>query len=383
MKDNNKSSTFYIAATYIGTVVGAGFASGQEVLQFFGHFGVYGIFGLFLTTVLLIFFGYMVLELGKRRKASSHLEVIHYAGGRWLGTVIDWVITFFLLGGMVTMAAGAGAVFVEQFNLPFWLGSVLIIAAAVITVLLGINGVITSISFTVPLLITAVFGLSIYTIAFQYKNLLQVLAGYYNPGAAPTSSWILAAILYTSYNLLLAVAILAPMGAISSPRKILRGAVFGGLGLGAGAMAITLAVLSTLGSSGAYEVPMVFIAANVSTTVGIAYTIILLMEIYTTAVSSLYGFTARLAGSNLKVYRPIAIFSGLAAFGLAQFGFSNLVGILYPAVGFAGLLLLGALTYVFIRDKYRLLVASKFHLQPAMKYEASNMMKKKDQHNKK
>ncbi len=371
MKDT-KLSTFYIAAVYIGTVVGAGFASGQEVLQFFGHFGMYGILGLFLTTGLLIFFGYLILAFGKRRNASSHLEVIQYAGGKWLGTVIDWVITFFLLGGMITMAAGAGAVFSEQFNLPFVLGSIFIIIAAVITVLLGINGVITSISFTVPLLIASVFGLSIYTVVVNYNTLLSVLAGYYNPGAAPVSSWVFAAFLYTSYNILLSVAILAPMGSISSSKILLKGAVLGGIGLGTGALAITMAVLSTLGSSAAYEVPMVFVASSISPIIGIIYTLILLMEIYTTAVSSLYGFTARLSGGNKKVYRYIALVSGLVAFVLAQFGFSNLVGTLYPAVGFAGLLLLGALTYVFIKDKYRPRGEALLHPEPAMKYVNKN-----------
>ncbi|KUG03514.1 putative membrane protein [hydrocarbon metagenome] len=383
MSDNNRSSTFYIAAVYIGTVVGAGFASGQEVLQFFGHFGLYGILGLFLTTGLFIFFGYLILDIGRRRNASSHLEVIQYAGGKWVGAAIDWVITFFLLGGVVTMAAGAGAVFSEQFDLPFIMGTILLIIAAVITVILGIKGVINSISFTVPLLIASVLGLSIYTVIVNYEILLNVMTGYYNPGAAPVSSWVFAAFLYTSYNILLSVAILAPMGSISSHNTLLKGAVWGGIGLGAGALAITMAVLSTLGSSVGYEVPMVFIASSISPIIGIAYTLILLMGIYTTAVSSLFGFTARLSGNSTKHYRPIAVGSGLVAFGLAQFGFSNLVGTLYPAVGIAGLLLLGALIYVFIKDKYRPGGAVFPYPQPAMKLKGQALIKnRKKQMNK-
>ncbi|WKB35304.1 hypothetical protein QS257_17090 [Terrilactibacillus sp. S3-3] len=36
---------FQIAATYIGTIVGAGFASGKEVIQFFTQFGEFGTLG--------------------------------------------------------------------------------------------------------------------------------------------------------------------------------------------------------------------------------------------------------------------------------------------------------------------------------------------------
>lgn len=38
--DQKGISTFKVAATYIGTVVGAGFTSGQEMLQFFAVFGI-------------------------------------------------------------------------------------------------------------------------------------------------------------------------------------------------------------------------------------------------------------------------------------------------------------------------------------------------------
>ena len=46
MVKGNRVTTFKVAATYIGTVIGAGFASGQEILQFFSVFGNMGILGL-------------------------------------------------------------------------------------------------------------------------------------------------------------------------------------------------------------------------------------------------------------------------------------------------------------------------------------------------
>ncbi|MDK2925864.1 MAG: hypothetical protein PWQ41_1638, partial [Bacillota bacterium] len=80
-----KLSPFTIAATYVGTVVGAGFASGQEVLQFFSAFGRWGFVGIALATGLFVFFGLAIMELGHALKAESHLPVIQAAGGRWAG----------------------------------------------------------------------------------------------------------------------------------------------------------------------------------------------------------------------------------------------------------------------------------------------------------
>jgi uncharacterized membrane protein YkvI len=351
MTRKKQLSVFTIAATYIGTVVGAGFASGQEVLQFFGYFGLPGILGLVLTTILLAFFGYLILDLGRRLHADSHLPLVRYAGGKWIGTAVDWVITLFLFGGLVTMGAGAGAIFTEQLGLPFFWGSLAMIVISLVTVLTGIAGVVTSISFVVPLLLAAVFGVAIYTIATDPGALLSTLRVYANPGKAPVPFWPLTALLYASYNLVLSVAILAPVGSMSDARRLKIGAILGGIGLGVGATAINLSILTHIGRAANFEIPMIYVAGTISPLARIGYTMVLLAEIYTTAVSSLYGFVARMGKQGTAKYRWITLGAGAAAFGLAQFGFSNLVGTLFPAVGFAGFILLGSLVYGFIKDR--------------------------------
>lgn len=126
-----------------------------------------------VATILLAVFGTIMLDLGRRLDAESHLPVIHHAGGRWIGRFIDWTIISFLFGGFVAMGAGSEAIFVEQFNLPFILGTVLMAGLSLVTVLLGFSGVITSISFVVPLLRIAILGVSILTIAADPAALLS------------------------------------------------------------------------------------------------------------------------------------------------------------------------------------------------------------------
>ncbi len=94
---NKGLSVFSIAATYIGTVVGAGFASGQEVLQFFGYHGVKGFVGLFAAAIMFIVYGYSILLLGNKLDAASHYEVIMDIGGPFFGKIIDYVIIFFFI----------------------------------------------------------------------------------------------------------------------------------------------------------------------------------------------------------------------------------------------------------------------------------------------
>lgn len=342
-------SPFIVASTYIGTVVGAGFASGQEVLQFFGYFGARGLLAVLLAAVLFILFGNQIMQLGWRLTATSHREVIYHAGGKWVGGAVDGVITFFLLGVVVVMAAGGGAVFAENFGLPSWWGSLLMSAAAAITVLAGIGGVVAVISAIAPFLLASIFFLGISTIYQNWANLPAGL-GWVAINRAPLPSWPVSAVIYASYNLVMAVAILAPLGPLSKPRKLWWGALGGGIGLGLAAGIIVLAILALAPGIAAYEVPLLAVARRMAPPVATLYSVILLAEVYTTAVSSLYGFAARLAGPGGARFHWLVLVSAGVGFAASRFGFSTLVGTLFPAIGMAGLVMLGALSYTAVRE---------------------------------
>ncbi len=343
-------STLKIAATYIGTVVGAGFASGQEILQFFGHFGIMGFWGLLLAAALFGFFGWAVLDLGGKLQARSHLEVIRYAGGNWLGIALDYIITFFLFGAFTAMAAGAGAIFTEQFHWPAAAGSGILVLVTLITVMLGLNGVINSISLVVPILLGSVVGIGLWTVLATKFYLNPVIGMVPTPAAIP--SWALAAVNYVSYNLVMAVAVLAPLGArYRRPELLVRGAILGGLGLGLGALMIFLALVPHLPAAARYQIPMIYVAGGLSPGLRIIYSLVLLAEIYSTAVGTLYGFIARLTSPEERKARLYLLGTGTAAFLAARLGFTTMVRTLYPAVGYAGLLLLFGLTYALVKRK--------------------------------
>ncbi len=356
-----KITTFKVAAAYIGTIVGAGFASGQEVMQFFTFFGPSGILALITAAILFVFFGIIILELGRRLKARSHQEVIRYAGGRWVGSAVDAVITFFLFGALTAMAAGSGAIFAQQFGLPYVAGSLVMVAATVFTVLLGIQGVITAISLVVPFLLVAVLGISIASLASGPVSLSSA-ARWAGAASPPVPFWPLSAVVYVSYNLVLGVAVLAPMGRLAGndPDVLRKGALYGGVGLGIGALAINLALLSNPPALSGYEIPMVQIAAGFSPLAQAAYSVVLLAEVYTTAVGSLFGFAARVLNPESPAFRWLVAGSGAAALAAAQLGFSTLVRVLYSAVGYAGLLMLAGLVYGFGRERLAPRPAFKF-----------------------
>ncbi|MBH1940828.1 hypothetical protein I5677_08000 [Mobilitalea sibirica] len=351
---NEGVSTFKVAATYIGTIVGAGFATGQEMLQFFSRFGLTGLFGLVVTTILFIVFGYIIMHLGKSLNAGSHLEIIKYSGGKIIGTVIDWIITFFLFGALTAMIAGTGALFEQQFQISGLVGNIIMTVLTALTVLTGINGVINSISFVVPFLLASVMGISIFAIFKTPPDLTTTRVVIEESGLI--TNWLLSAILYVSYNTVLSIAVLGPLGVKANSKKALRnGAIIGGLGLGLGSIMIYFAISGNLSEIAKLEVPMIYIAGRISFAIQIIYAIVLIAEIYTTAVGSLFGFTARFVDMKQKPKkgRMIVIVVSLVAFFASQFGFSNLVKYLYPMVGYGGIVLLVCLVYSLFRSKHQ------------------------------
>ncbi len=344
-------SYWKVAATYIGTIVGAGFATGQEVLQFFSRFGISGLFGLILSTFLFIVFGYIIMNLGNKLSAQSHLEIIRHSGGKYLGAVIDVIITFFLFGALTAMIAGTGALFEQQLKLPNLLGSFIMSIITVITVLAGLRGVINSISFVVPFLLLSVIGISIYS-AFNMPPDITATANTTGDNVL-ISNWLLSAFLYVSYNTVISIAVLGPLGLRARDKKAIRtGSILGGLGLGISSVLIYVALSGNVSDIAGLEVPMIYIAGKISFAVQIIYALILIAEVYTTAVGSLYGFVSRITVIRKVSKYKKALIIGTAAVALlaSQFGFSNLVKFLYPLVGYGGIVLLGSLIYVQVKQ---------------------------------
>lgn len=338
-------SIFKIASAYIGTVVGAGFASGQEILRFFNAYGTTGIWGITISSFLFFFIGYTILVLGRNLKAKSHVDIVRHTNGKVLGSAIDIIITIFLFGGLAAMIAGAGAIFKEQFSIsPIW-GTLVMAVITLLTVITGTKGVINAISYVVPFLILSVLFLSIKSLLQNPITYSEVQTASRLDGATP--NWLLSAITYASYNIVVSIAVLTPMGAeTENKKKLFWGALLGALGLEIGMFAIYFCMLTNIVDVQAMELPMIEIANKISAVVKILFAVVLFAEVYTTAVGNLYGFVQRF---NFKLPKPyIVVGTTFFALLIGQLGFSNMVKYLYPAVGYGGMLFFVGVLYVWI-----------------------------------
>ncbi|MCE4831011.1 hypothetical protein LV540_16520, partial [Clostridioides difficile] len=60
----NIKTVISFAGAYVATVIGSGFATGQEILQFFTFYGYAGIIGGIISMVLFSWFGAEVIDKG-------------------------------------------------------------------------------------------------------------------------------------------------------------------------------------------------------------------------------------------------------------------------------------------------------------------------------
>ena len=61
-----------IALSFVGLVVGAGFATGREVVQYFSSYGMWGLAGAAVAGIIMALAGTVFLQLGSYFHAREH-----------------------------------------------------------------------------------------------------------------------------------------------------------------------------------------------------------------------------------------------------------------------------------------------------------------------
>jgi uncharacterized membrane protein YkvI len=337
------SQSFAVGCTYIGTVVGAGFASGQEIHQFFGRFGRIGLLTVAAATALFAVLGHRLLRLGWSTGARSYRNVNAMLFGRRLGPYVDAVLGIMLFGVIVVMLAGAGQLGVERAGVPFWAGVWWTMVCTWFTVVYGVAGVLRANVVIVPVMVGFVAYAGVHTLVHSGMRGAWTTAGTY------TASPLLAAVsclLYVAFNLGLASGVLVPVGsAMGDPAVLRTGARIGAAGLGAMLTAILYMLFAHAPAAFNYEVPMGYVAGQLGPVGGLLFTLALWGEIYTTLVGNLYALCAQLA--EVIPWRPplIAAVLLVLAQAFSQVGFAMLVAYAYTIFGVVALLILLALIW--------------------------------------
>ncbi|UTV29703.1 YkvI family membrane protein [Photobacterium atrarenae] len=338
-------NVFKIASAFIGIIVGAGFASGQEVLQYFTSFGHWGTAAAIIATALFAYLGMMLTMLGSRTQTMSHKKVIYQISGRVVGIIVDYVIIFTLFGVGVVMIAGAGSLMQQQFALPPFVGSVVLTLLVAVTAMMNVSRVIAVIGSITPFLILVLISICAYSV-ITMDNSFDELAPVAESVPSTLPHWFVSAVNYVSFNLAVGAAMALVMGGAEKNEKVAKlGGLLGGAGVGVLIVLSHLALFSQIDVVASYPMPLLKIIDMISPALSNVMTFILFGMIFNTAVSMFYAFAARFVTMKTPKANTF-IFVTLSVGFVASFaGFTQLVAVFYPLIGYLGLFLVGALVY--------------------------------------
>lgn len=331
-----------IASAFIGIIVGAGFASGQEILQYFTSFGYLGTIGTIISTALFAYMGMMLVKLGTRTQATSHKEAVYKVSGPF-GIIVDYVIILTLFGVGVVMIAGAGSIPSQQFGMSPLVGVIIMSVIVMATIMMNVDKVVNVIGSITPFLIFTVIIISIYslfTMDQSFSDLNSVAVD--QPSAL--SNWFLSAINYVSFNVAVGASMSLLMGGNEKDeRTSALGGLLGGLGLGIMIVLSHLAIFSKVDTVAAYDMPLLALVDELSPVLAMFYSVVLFGMVFNTAVSMFFSFAARYTVVGTSKHKKFVLITGLVAFGLSFVGFTELVAFFYPLIGYMGLFLILAL----------------------------------------
>ncbi|KLU59138.1 hypothetical protein CEB3_c41220 [Peptococcaceae bacterium CEB3] len=342
----HKRTTFQVAATYVGAVMGAGFASGQEIQQFFVRFGRWGLVGIAISALLFALLGWVMIDLQERWRVADYTVFFQGLFGQRLGRVLDWLVSALLLVGMVAMVSAGGALFYEFFGQPRWLGVVLTAGLMVLALWFRGEGVLWINSALIPLKFLFCLGIGLAAAFFAHPGEGEGLPVHQSH---LVNHWLLSGVLYVSFNLTLAMVVFASLGKEVRQRGARTGAAVGGIALGAFAWVIGAALLRFPEVNG-LEIPMVAVAGKLGDWPAFFYAGVLWLALTTAAIGNAFSLTSRMVATGRVSYAAALTLLVAVSAAFAGVKFSHFVGFVYPLFGYIGLAVLPALIYRWLKS---------------------------------
>lgn len=322
--------TISIVLVLIGALIGAGFASGQEIYSFFYSYGALGLIGIIITCILISFTINKSLKIIYTNKIENYDQFLKiFISNEKIVKVINIILNILLLVTYYIMIAGFGAYFEQEIGVNKFIGSVILAIMTAIVFFTNVKGVLKVNEYIVPILIIFIIiigGINLFSLDIQNEMILS------------RSGWLLSSITYCSYNIILLIPVL-----ISIRNQICRQSYIKYIAILSGIIMIILSIMTYMMLAKVdtdfttLEMPIVYVVRTFYSKFQHVYSFIILSSIFTTAISIGMGLLQNIA-KNKKSYTQFVLFMCITSLIISNFGFSKLVNLVYPLFGYFGIL---------------------------------------------
>ncbi len=340
-----------IALAYVGVIVGAGVSSGQDLMQYFVSFGKSGIVGIIILAALNIIFGKIIVTLGCYYDSDSHQDVLEQVAHPIITKIIDYtlVVSGFII--FFVMIAGAGANLQQQFGMPSWLGALICSVLVIAVSFMNFDKITSVLGIFTPIIIIMIVAICAYTYighSYDWATIAKVA----DEMPSPMPNVIFSAVNYYSLCAMTGVSMAFVLGGsvvrigVAEKGGAIGGALIGGIVLFA--YAALYANVETIKDA---EIPMLQIVDSINPIFAQIYTFVIFALIFNTAFSLSFALAKRFSGGDNKKLHMILIGVVIAGYICSFAGFKELISIMYPILGYIGILLLVVLLTAWIREK--------------------------------
>ena len=244
------------------------------------------------------------------------------------------------------MIAGFGAYFEQEIGIDSLIGSSILAVITFAIFMTSVKGVIKANELLVPILI----GFLVIIGIINLKDIHFFELGNYII-RTNSSSFVLSAVLYSSYNSILLIPVLLTLkDYMKNKSQILKIAIISTLIIILLSIVVFLLLVRVDVEISQLEMPAVYVVSNMFKIFKYIYGFIILGSIFTTAISLGTSFLKNTT-KNEKSYTQIATIMCITSVLVSKFGFSTLVSLLYPIFGYLGLLQIIKLTTIKAQSK--------------------------------
>lgn len=338
-------NVFKYAGAFIAFLIGSGFATGQEILQYFASYGYQGLLTAAVMLVLFLYVGGDFITTGYREQFEKGSDIFHYYCGKYIGTFYDYFTIAFVFMSYVVMIAGAGATLNQHYGVPTAVGGIVMMCLAGLTVTMGLGRIVDIIGKIGPVIVLISVGLGLYAICTNFgdiaDNAAMLESGQVKVMQAGTN-WFTSASSYVGFCMLWLAAFLAAMGkGANSTKEALIGSSLGAVGFAAGCVTLMFGLLAYLPEVAGTQIPSLILAVKIHPGIAMMFSVIIMAGIYTTAVPLLWQVSSRFTEEGSGRFKGLTlILAAVGCFVGLVLPFNRLVNIIYVINGYVGILLL-------------------------------------------
>lgn len=330
-----------LSGAYIAYLIGSGFATGQEVLQFFVSYGTNGFYGALISLVLFCSVGAVLMMKGHELQLRQPALIFRHYCGNVIGRGIEYFTLLFIFSIVVIMISGSGAIAEEYFGVPAMVGFLGMGFLAMVTVLGGLRRLIDIVGAIGPCIVVFTVVVGLYTFFRDFSGFGMVTDTATALAVRPVSEWWQAGVLFFCYNMLAGTVFFTELGAQANSRKEAGIAGFcGGFFLMLTVLGMYCGMLANFDAVIGLQVPNLYLGAQISPLVAVVFSVIIMLGIYSTT-APMYWL---IKNECMKVVPQrwetvLTLVLGVVFMAGGSLPFGALVGAIYPFVGYVGIAL--------------------------------------------